>query len=29
MACGGAVLLGILPAPGQALAAAELTGRAA
>ena len=29
MACGAAVLLSTVPAPGQPLAAAELTGRAA
>ena len=29
MACDAAVLLSILPAPGQALGTAELTGRAA
>lgn len=29
MTCGAAVLLSILPAPGQPFAAAELTGRAA
>jgi hypothetical protein len=29
LTCGAAVLLGVLPAPGQPLSAAELTGRAA